>query len=205
MKRKGEYERNTTESEKLPYECIYYDLNKDSVMNLGSQDIVIDTIIREDLDGDGLQEIIVCAGISVYPYSVLVFCGKNYEKKAVLVSEEDCLDWLEVFDLNGDGREEILATFVGGNAGYLSGYAFAWEGDTCKEIWSTPEALYAGDLYKEDLDKDGIFELITTEYRTMSANGKMFESPKKVMKVYSWDGEKYSLQDLSEILIESEE
>ena len=123
-----------------------------------------------DLDGDGVQEIILVdhgndegrpAELKVFRADGTLFWSR------VLGIGEPYSDVPVIGDMDGDGHPEI---FVDAGAGRQIS-AFRWDGSPYGNGW--PVKMNAGNLGKvvADLDHDGFLELITLSRETVSVSG----------------------------------
>lgn len=136
---------------------------------------------------------------------VMVFQIKNNQPKVIWESTEDITltmpEVLDVRDITGDKKVEIISTWSDGKVSIL--YLYSWDGKTFKYI--TPliksESKYAppnsyspifgtngGDIQVKDLDGDNIDEVIISGGTTRDEIGN--ELPIESETIYKWDTSK---------------
>jgi len=85
-----------------------------------------------DFDGDGKQEIAVSTGKDVFFYMPAVDLRPLWEIKGKLTGEHV---WIDTFDLNKNGRDEIFITVMGSNE--VTTYVYELTGTEFKKLWQT--------------------------------------------------------------------
>jgi hypothetical protein len=139
---------------------------------------------------------------------IIVFGVKDNQPKPIWESKEIITltmpEVLEVRDITGDKKVEIISTWSDGKVSIL--YLYSWDGKTFKYI--TPlkksESKYAppnsyspifgtnrGDIQVKDLDGDSIDEVIISGGVTRDEIGN--EIPIESERIYKWNGNEYYL------------
>lgn len=137
---------------------------------------------------------------------IMVFEVKNNQPKLIWESSEIITltmpEVLEVRDITGDKKAEIISTWSDGKVSIL--YLYSWDGKTFKYITPIEKVtgliggsknLYApifgirrGDIEVKDLDKDSIDEVIISGGVTYDELGN--EIPVEQETIYKWDPQK---------------
>ena len=102
-------------------------------------------VLTGDVDGDGKLDIIMSNGYEIYVYSYDVDLEFLYQ--ATLNKEEDAI-WLDLIDINRDGKDEIVVTSINDNQDRVTSYVYKLQDKSLKEIWRTRGFLRA---YRETL------------------------------------------------------
>lgn len=153
--------------------------------------------VKAELDGDGQPEVMVLLGLDGGPD------GLGYDHLEMMVLELDrapgqAVAWksgklvgergeaLQVRDINGDGRDEVLSYQSMGAAGYTL-YVLGWRDGTLGLVKAKggyfDEQDHFGDVgvRLEDLDRDGMYEILASYGPAGTSTD-----------VYRWDGEDYT-------------
>lgn len=161
--------------------------------------------IEEDVDGDGIGELLVAGGITDFaegPGVCLLFDwqtgGLRYH---VLVPMEWGFQNLEVSDVNQDGRPEVLVQRREGSGAYLSPYIFAYDGQTVQLLFDSssttpPGSYHQGLMDFKDLDADGTDELLIWE-SAWDGDGQ-WDACTYGVRVFRWNGQRYVMDRVFE-------
>lgn len=139
-----------------------------------------------DLNKDGKNEIIICEfGDFTGELSLLVKKGQNYEKKTLLALPGSIK--LEVMDMNGDGKKDIVALFSQGREGiYIFYQKDNLEFDMEQVVSLGPE--YGSSWFSLlDFDKDGDLDLVLVNGD--NADYSYFLKPYHGLRLYINEGE----------------
>lgn len=124
--------------------------------------------IEADIDQDGQPEICFIAGIpDLWGYSI---CGlldfQSPDQIIELTSSEGFRD-LQIFDINQDGLQEIVALWQVGSGAFLSLNIWQWDGKEVKSIFPQHRdtGFHQGFVELKDLDADGVDEIVIWEGR----------------------------------------
>lgn len=150
--------------------------------------------LKKDLNGDGLEEEIKFI-MKRFPdrdrlsegYVEVLSKGKKASQSDSILGNK--LERIDIYDVNGDGRKEIICRWLDGNAVNL--YIYRWEKERCEELFSAG----GRDVRLGDIDKDGIKEII--EY--WRDNNKEFGN--YIVNIYRWNGQTYVI-DKEDIPVE---
>jgi hypothetical protein len=120
--------------------------------------------VTEDLDHSG-QSLVVALYTNDDQGALAVLSAKG--EGALVALDEDGLPGgtpaLELLDLDGDGRKEILATVLHGRAGSTT-WVYKWQGTTLRRLHRAQSMDVLDDAIVDptflDLDGNGVFEII---------------------------------------------
>ena len=129
-----------------------------------------DSRLREldiaDLDNDGVEDLIVCSGVSLGDIAgegyFRVFDPDTGELKFKSEDLGGCMEGMKVRDLDDDGIPEII---LSNGYRYRNGYCmvYSWDGSTYSQVWRSenlgPKA-YGLDI--GDIDDDGVLEIVVS-------------------------------------------
>jgi len=181
------------------------------VQKLIPEDAIVNFIFKEDFDGDGTSEAVIGYSIlEAWDFSVLYVNRYNdgYKHKLVLTTGGEnpdsiydvadgmygLLDVACVADTNGDGKPELVLALTAGNGHFITPLIFHWEGKVPSLAWRTGEGFYQGLQRVNDVDGDGIYEIIVehsiyNEYGIIQ--GSEANPHIRTSNYYKWNGETY--------------
>jgi hypothetical protein len=165
---------------------------------------VIDFVFQEDFDADGSKEAVVgfTQFIPFPPESEVLLVkrtpgGLNHNWLSAAegpAASQGTFDNAVVADINGDGRPELILSLADGQEHCISVYVFRWSGDGLHPVWHSPVSFYHGSMEVDDIDKDGIAEIII-ESGTYSGSEiiAMKDTCYHVREgcIFKWDGREY--------------
>jgi len=150
----------------------------------------------EDADGDDIDEIFVgtCTGFAsnIYHGYIYIFNAVTHE----LEWQSDdigCVNKVVVTDLDGDDRKEIVASVLYSRSGVIGdryGYIYVFDGITHNQEWQSGNIGTPMDLVVDDVDGDGVKEIIT--------GGMHYYSCTRKGHVYVFDGTDFTQKWKSE-------
>ncbi len=97
-------------------------------------------ILTGDVDGDKKLDIILSNGYDVYVYSYDV--DLSYLYQATLNKQENAI-WLDISDIDRDGRDEIIITTINDDETDVESYIFKFDNRKLRQIWKTEGFLRA--------------------------------------------------------------
>ncbi|MDI6810125.1 MAG: hypothetical protein QMD80_00335, partial [archaeon] len=146
----------------------------------------VHSIAVDDVDGDGINEIVVgtCTGFesNIEHGYIYIFNALTHE----LEWQSDDIGRVEkiaVADLDGDGGKEIIAKTLHSMSAVIGdryGYVYVYSALTHEQLWKSNNIGEGGDLIVDDLDGDGVKEII--------AGGMYYYSCTRKGHVYVFDG-----------------
>jgi len=167
------------------------------------------SVLVEDVDGDGTKEIITGGRFYVPADGVYHAELRVWGWDSSTLTLKDSVDWVgesdtsveSVFvdDVNDDGVKEII---TGGHTAGVGIYptgqlrVWSWDGVALaledSEEWYTTEDTYVYSVFVDDVDADGIRDIIT--------GGKAYDGfrYKAQLRFWSWDGITLALEDSEE-------
>ncbi len=148
--------------------------------------------IKLDSKEDDRETICFAAGVqNVWDIGTLCLLDRKQSKEQIvqLVSIADGFRELLVFDINQDGRTEIVSWWQAGSGAYLSLYIFQWEGDTARALF--PDLVYHQGLVEfKDVDGDGIDEIVIWE-SDWDVETAQWEPQRYFVRIYKYEQSKY--------------
>lgn len=166
---------------------------------------IIDFVFKEDFDGDGLEEAVVgfTQLIPFPPETLVVWLKPEGEefRHVMLLAEagkrdvhNGIFDNAAAVDTDNDGRPELVLSLSQGTGHYITVNVFDWINGEPVSVWKNEEPSYHGSIEVADVDKDGVFEIIS-DSGTMEAKEILaFEEAGYHMRkscCYKWDGNTY--------------
>ncbi len=131
---------------------------------------VIDFVFHEDFNADGLKEAVVgfTQFIPFPPESAVLLVNRTPEgfrhswlsATDTAAAPQGTFDNAVVTDTNGDGRPELILSLADGQEHSIVITIFGWSGDGLHPVWHSPMSFYHGSMEVDDIDKDGIAEII---------------------------------------------
>lgn len=148
-------------------------------------------ITVDDIDDDDVNELIVGVTISFTASTtrhgyIYVFNAVTYELEW---RSEDIGDVgkIIVADIEGDGTKEIIAKVASAyGVGDRYEHIYVFDAVTYEHLWKSDNIGWMGDLVVEDLDGDGVKEIVT--------GGMHYSSCTRHGHVYVFDGNDFSLR-----------
>lgn len=146
-------------------EIAQFILQQDALDNgyeIDVSEVKIFKVVKQDVDGDGQEEICFAAGIAdVWDTTTCCLLDFQNEKEHVieLVPIANGFRDLQILDINSDGIPEIVSLWQAGSGAFLSLYIFQWDGNTLNSLFPE-EAFYQGFMEMKDLDADHVDEIV---------------------------------------------
>ena len=180
---------------------IAHSLLKNSPLNKGDEidlsEVKLFKVVKQDVDGDGQEEICFAAGINKnYHLDTTTCCLLDFqnEKEHIieLVPIGNGFRDLQILDINSDGIPEIVSLWQVGSGAVLSLYIFQWDGNTLNSLFpkSPKREFHQGFMEMKDLDADNIDEIVIWEGKWVE--GAHWDS--HYFDIYVFKYQKYAYQ-----------
>lgn len=171
---------------------------------------VIQFVFYEDFDNDGVKEAIIgFSRFSPFPPDsaiLLIKCqGEEYKHTWMPLTENvplsdltGLIDNAAAADTDGDGVPELILSRSFNNEHEIEVIVYDWKGDGFSPAWRSSEVYYHGSMEVDDIDNDGISEIII-EYGVETEN-ELLEVSDSCYHVRAgfackWDGTAYNCSD----------
>ena len=173
-------------------------LNQEQVRHDWKEDLTkiqLFKVVHQDVDADGLEEIVFAAGIPELWGSGMCAMldpqGSQYTTH-VLVPLSLGFRELTVWDINRDGLAEILILWQEGSGAFLTLNIFHWDQSQLTSLF--PEDKFHQGLFEpKDLDADGLDEILMWE--GIWEDGVHWEPHHYQVSVFSYNGSSYTLRE----------
>ncbi|NOX20709.1 MAG: hypothetical protein GXO99_05540 [Nitrospirae bacterium] len=91
-------------------------------------------LLTGDVDGDKKLDIIMSNGYEIFVYSYDVDLHFLYQAK---MNKEESALWLDLMDIDRDGKDEVLVTSITDNEDRVTSYVYKLQDNSLTEIWKT--------------------------------------------------------------------
>ncbi|NJD04537.1 MAG: VCBS repeat-containing protein [Ruminiclostridium sp.] len=167
---------------------------------------IIDIVLKEDFDGDGLEEALV-AYTELIPFppetSVVWLKSEGAELRHIVLLPEPgrmdahsgIFDNAVAADTDNDGLPELVLSLSADNGHYISVSVYDWKNGGPVSAWKSEEPCYLGSMDVADIDNDGVFEIIIDSGIMEGKEILALEEAGYHMRkscFYKWDGNSYA-------------